>query len=158
MLLVGLGLIGHHRASISQVKDAIYASYVGGSQKPTFAHLSVAVCPLPIPLPFPSIFGSCVGRNGELLENQNEGAHSGGSLEIDSIPMAARLRSSKAAMPLIEKRLGNLRKYGIARGAPGAELLRSWGFGKDEIEDMGESLSRLLMVFGSYSETSSDSD
>ncbi|XP_008792583.2 protein misato homolog 1 isoform X1 [Phoenix dactylifera] len=136
---------GDHRASISQVKDAINASYLGGSQKPKLAYLSIALCPLPIPLPFPSIFGSCVGRHGELLGNQSEGAHSRGSLEIDSIPMAARLRSSKAVMPLIERRLGNLRKHGTARGAPGAELLRSWGFGKDEVEDMGEFLSRLLM-------------
>nr|XP_019701993.1 protein misato homolog 1 [Elaeis guineensis] len=149
---------GHHRASISQVKDSIYASYLGGSQKPMFAHLSIALCPLPIPLPFPSIFGSSVGPHGQLSGNQSEGAQSRGSLEIDSVPMAARLRSSKAVMPLIEKRLGNLRKYGTARGAPGADLLRSWGFGKDEIEDMGEFLSRLLMVFDSCSETSSDSD
>lgn len=149
---------GGHRASISQVKDSVYSAHVGGSQKPMFVHLSIAACPLPIPLPFPSIFRSCVGRHGELLGNQTQGAQSRGSLEIDSIPMAARLRSSKAVMPFIEKRLGNLRKYGMARGVPGAELLRSWGFGKDEIEDMGEFLSRMLMVFDPRSETSSDSD
>ncbi|CAL9200696.1 unnamed protein product [Musa hybrid cultivar] len=149
---------GDHRATVSQVKDSVRVAYQTAPAKPMFSRLSVALCPLPIPLPFPSIFGRNVGRHGELVFNSVQGARSRGSLEIESIPMAARLRSSTAIMPFVEKRLGDLRKHGIARGAPGAELLRTWGFGRDEVQDMGEHLSKLLMGFDPHSQTTSDSD
>ncbi|TXG65609.1 hypothetical protein EZV62_006884 [Acer yangbiense] len=70
------------------------------------------------------------------------GSSSRGSLDVHSVPMAVRLRSSSTVLPYIENRLGNLRRFGIERGAPGAELLRSWGFGKDELDDMEETLSK----------------
>ncbi|KAF5195653.1 plasma membrane, autoregulation-binding site, misato segment II, myosin-like, tubulin/FtsZ protein, partial [Thalictrum thalictroides] len=69
-----------------------------------------------------------------------------------------RLRSSSAVLPFIEKRLGHLRKFGIERGAAGAQLLRSWGFENDEVGDMGETLSKMVMTLDPYSEVSSDSD
>ncbi|KAJ8480303.1 hypothetical protein OPV22_024030 [Ensete ventricosum] len=149
---------GDHRATVSQVNDSVRVAYQTAPAKPMFSRLSVALCPLPIPLPFPSIFGSNVGRHGELVFDSAQGARSRGSLEIESVPMAARLRSSTAIMPFVEKRLGDLRKHGIARGAPGAELLRTWGFGRDEVEDMGEHLSKLLMAFDPHSHATSDSD
>ena len=71
-------------------------------------------------------------------------------------PMAARLRSSCAILPFL--RLGNLRKFGIQRGSPGTELLRSWGFEKDEVEDIGETLSKMVRIVNPHSEISSDSD
>lgn len=145
-------------ASISQVNDSIYAAYEDGLPKPMFLHISAALCPLPIPLPFPSIFRNCVGQHGELLGAPTEGAPTKGSLEISSIPVAARLRSSKAVMPLIQRRLDGLHKYGMQRGAPGAGLLQSWGFGKEEIEDMGEVLTKMLMELDPHSQMSSDSD
>ncbi|RRT58134.1 hypothetical protein B296_00023023 [Ensete ventricosum] len=151
-------LTGDHRATVSQVNDSVRVAYQTAPAKPMFSRLSVALCPLPIPLPFPSIFGSNVGRHGELVFDSAQGARSRGSLEIESVPMAARLRSSTAIMPFVEKRLGDLRKHGIARGAPGAELLRTWGFGRDEVEDMGEHLSKLLMAFDPHSHATSDSD
>ncbi|WOL09083.1 hypothetical protein Cni_G17836 [Canna indica] len=148
---------GNHRATMSQVKDSVFKAYQSGTSKPLFSHLSVAPCPLPIPLPFPSIFASSIGQHGELISNPAQGAQSRGSLEIESIPMAARLRSSTAIMPFMERRLGSLRRYGITRGAPGAELLSSWGFGKEEVDEMGEHLSKLLTTFDTHSQTS-DSD
>ncbi|OMO56721.1 hypothetical protein CCACVL1_26319 [Corchorus capsularis] len=146
------------RASISEVKNAVNAEYQNATTRPMFCHLSVAGCPLPIPLPFPSIFGNLVGQHGELLGSPISGSISRGSLDVHSIPMAARLRSSCAILPFLENRLGNLRKFGIQRGALGTDLLRSWGFGKDEVEDFGETLSKMVRTVDPHSEISSDSD
>lgn len=72
--------------------------------------------------------------------------------------MAVRLRSSSAILPFLENRLGNLRRYGLQRGALGAELLRNWGFADDELYDMGEMLSKMVSTMKPHSEISSDSD
>ncbi|GLT66210.1 hypothetical protein SLA2020_385900 [Shorea laevis] len=149
---------GGHRASVSEVKNAVQAAYERAITRPMFCHLSTALCPLPIPLPFPSIFGNLIGQQGELLGSPILGYQSRGSLDVHSIPMAARLRSSSAILPFLENRLGNLHKFGINRGAPGTELLRSWGFGKDELEDFGETLSKMVMTLKPDFERSSDSD
>lgn len=146
------------RASVSEVKDMVHAAYEHATTRPMFCHLSVAQCPLPIPLPFPSIFGNRVGQHGELLSTPIIDSPSRGSLDVHSIPMAARLRSSSAVLPFLENRLGSLRSFGIARGAPGAELVRSWGFAKDELEDMGEVLSKMITTLDPRSQMSSDSD
>ncbi|XP_020275001.1 protein misato homolog 1 isoform X2 [Asparagus officinalis] len=146
------------RASLSEVNDSIVAAYDCEMSKPKFSHASVSLCPLPIPLPFPSIFRSCVGRQGELLETPTEMTQTKGSLDIDSIPMAARLRSSRAVMPLIMKRLENLRKFGMQRGALGGGLLQNWGFGREEIEDMGEVMAKMVMQLDPHSQGSSGSD
>lgn len=61
-----------------------------------------------------------------------------------------RLRSSSAVLPLMENRLKNLLRFGTQQGAAGVELLRRWGFGKDEFKDMGEMLTsnrtRIVMI------------
>lgn len=149
---------GGHPASASEVKDTIHATYEHTSTRPKFCHLSAAHSPLPIPLPFPSIFKNVVGQRGELLENPTASPLLKGSLEVHSVPMAVRLRSSSAILPYLENRLGYLRRYGVDRGAPGAELVRSWGFGKDELEDFGEALSKMINELKPHSEVSSDSD
>lgn len=150
---------GGYRASVSEVEDTVHAAYENATTKPLFSHLSVAHCPLPIPLPFPSIFGNLVGQHGELLGSPVMGGRpSRGSLDVHSIPMAARLRSTSAILPFLENRLGNLRRFGIARGASGTELLRSWGFAKDELEDTAERLSKMIMTLDPHSQSSSDSD
>ncbi|KAL0305092.1 UNVERIFIED_CONTAM: protein misato1, partial [Sesamum angustifolium] len=146
------------RASLSEVKDAVQTAYSTAAERPRFSHLSVAQCPLPIPLPFPSIFGNLVGRHGELSDTPISESASRGSLEVHSIPMAARLRSSSCVLPFLENRLENLRKFGIAQGALGSELLASWGFGKDDVEDMGETLSNMVRTLNPVSELTSDSD
>uniref|UniRef100_M1CAW9 DML1/Misato tubulin domain-containing protein n=1 Tax=Solanum tuberosum TaxID=4113 RepID=M1CAW9_SOLTU len=148
---------GNQRASINEVKDAVESAYDNSVTRPKFSHLSASTCPLPIPLPFPLIFGNMVGQHGELLETPISGSSSRGSLEVHSIPMATRLRSSTAVLPLLERKLGNLRRFGIERGALGAPLLQSWGFGKDEVEDMGEVLSKMVTTLKPY-QYSSDSD
>ncbi|KAK8593548.1 hypothetical protein V6N12_045627 [Hibiscus sabdariffa] len=145
-------------ASVSDVKNAIHGAYGSETSRPMFCHLSAARCPLPIPLPFPSIFGNLVGQHGELLASPILGSASRGSLDVHSIPMAARMRSSSAILPFLENRLGNFRKFGIERGCPRTELLRSWGFGKDEVEDIGETLSKMVRTVNPQSEISSDSD
>ncbi|KAH0971385.1 hypothetical protein GBA52_023541 [Prunus armeniaca] len=149
---------GGQWASVSEVKDMVHAAYEHATTRPMFCHLSVAQCPLPIPLPFPSIFGNRVGQHGELLSTPIVDSSSRGSLDVHSIPMAARLRSSSAVLPFLENRLGSLRSFGIARGAPGAELVRSWGFAKDELEDMCEVLSKMITTLDPRSQMSSDSD
>ncbi|XP_011092123.1 protein misato homolog 1 isoform X1 [Sesamum indicum] len=158
MTIHGVFGSGCKRASVSEVKDAVQTAYSTAAERPRFSHLSVAQCPLPIPLPFPSIFGNLVGRHGELLDTPISESASRGSLEVHSIPMAARLRSSSCILPFLENRLENLRKFGIARGALGSELLASWGFGKDDVEDMGETLSNMVRTLNPVSELSSDSD
>ncbi|XP_021751859.1 protein misato homolog 1-like isoform X1 [Chenopodium quinoa] len=149
---------GEQRASLSEVQHAISAAYEQASLRPRFCHLSAVTCPLPIPLPFPSIFSENVGRCGQLLSNPNPTSSSKGPLDVHSIPMAARLRSSSAVLPFLSSRLENLRKFGIQYGAIGGELMNSWGFGKEELEDMGETLSNMVRTLDPYSDVTSDSD
>lgn len=134
------------------------AAYTDAVRRPRFSHLSVAQCPLPVPLPFPSIFGNLVGQHGELLTTPASSSASRGSLEVHSIPMAARLRSSNAILPFLQNRLENLRQLGIARGTIGAELLRNWGFGKDDVEELGEALCDMVTKLDPADGASSDSD
>lgn len=147
---------GVSRASVPEVNEKVDVAYRQAASRPMFCHLSVVQCPLPIPLPFPSIFGDSVGQHGELLGSPITGSR--GSLDVHSIPLAARLRSSSAVLPFLENRLGKLRRYGIDRGAPGAQLVRSWGFGQDELEDMGETMSKMVVQLRPDSGMSSDSD
>lgn len=149
---------GEQRASVSEVQHAISAAYEQASSRPRFCHLSAATCPLPIPLPFPSIFSENVGRCGQLLGNPNPNSASKGSLDVHSIPMAARLRSTNAVLPFMSNRLDNLRRYGIQRGALGGELLKSWGFEKEDLVDIVETLSNMVRTLNPYSDVSSDSD
>ncbi|XP_062203659.1 uncharacterized protein LOC133905885 [Phragmites australis] len=148
---------GGHRVSISQV-DSVCSSFEGRMTKPKFSHLSVSQCPLPIPLPFPSIFGGSIGRHGEILSNHSEGTRPKGSLDVVSVPMAARLRSSNVILPFIERRSASLQRLGAARGALGAQILRDWGFEKEEVEDMREHLVKMLRPFYPEMDLTSDSD
>ncbi|XP_050206826.1 uncharacterized protein LOC126656327 [Mercurialis annua] len=149
---------GGRQASVCEVTDTVDEAYEHALMRPKFSHLSVAVCPLPIPLPFPSIFSNKVGQHGELLSSPVAGSTSRGSLDVHSIPMAARLRSSKVILPFLENRLLNLRKYGIERGAPGTELLRSWGFAKEELEEMEENIYKMVTTLDDRYQGSSDSE
>ncbi|XP_057807642.1 uncharacterized protein LOC131022216 isoform X2 [Salvia miltiorrhiza] len=162
MIIHGAFASGSKRASVFEVKEAVQVAYMNAVRRPKFSHLSVAQCPLPIPLPYPSIFGKLVGGCGELsdtpLSDSSSSSSSRGSLEVQSVPMAARLRSSIAILPFLENRLQNLRKLGIARGALGTEILGSWGFGRDDVEDIGEMLSDMVTKLNPISEASSDSD
>lgn len=142
---------GLDRASVREVNATVETAYKRAKSRPMFCHLSVAQIPLPIPLPFPPIFGPFVGQRGELLGSPS-------SVEVESVPLAARLRSSSAVLPFVEKRLGKLRSYGIARGAPGAQLLSSWGFAHDELEEMSEALSKMVATLSPDLAISSDSD
>ncbi|CAN1834869.1 Protein misato homolog 1 [Linum perenne] len=150
---------GNHRASVSEVTDAVSDAYETLSTRPMFSHLSTARCPLPIPMPFPSIFGTLIGKQGELLLSNNAtgppSSSPRGSLDVHSVPMAARLRSSAAILPYLENRLVNLRKLGINHGAPGGEIVQSWGFGKDELEDMEQNLSKMVATLDPHSQSSS---
>lgn len=157
MIIHGALHTGSRQASISEVMDSVNYAYQNSMTRPKFSHLSVARCPLPLPLPFPSIFGSLVGEHGELA-NPVSGSQSRGSLDINSIPMAARLRSSIAILPFVERRLGDLRRYGIQRGALGKDVVRNWGFQEEDLEDMGEALSKMVMALDPHSQDSSDSD
>ncbi|KAL9241552.1 hypothetical protein vseg_015654 [Gypsophila vaccaria] len=149
---------GGKRASVSEVQQAISVAYGQSTSRPRFCHLSVATCPLPIPLPFPSIFSDTVSQSGQLLDSPSSDTVSKGSLDVHSIPMAARLRSSSVVLPFLSNRLENLRKLGIRRGALGGELLTSWGFGREEVEDMVETLSNFVKVLDPFSDGSSDSE
>lgn len=157
------GVLGseEHEATLSEVKEAMETAYEKATTRPRFSHLSVSRCPLPIPLPFPSIFGTRVGRRGEILSNpvsESESMSRRGSIDVHSIPMAARLRSSTAILPFLENRLGNIRKFGLERGSIGAEVLRNWGFGREEVEEIGENLSKLVVTLDPHQGYSSDSD
>lgn len=149
--------IAGHQASVSEVEDMIHAAYERSIMRPMFCHLSASLCPLPIPLPFPSIFGNLVGQRGELIDGQMTDASRKGSLDVHSIPMAARLRSNCAILPFLETRLWNLHRFGIERGALGAQLLSSWSFGKEELVEMEEMLSKMVTTL-SPPQFSSDSD
>ncbi|GAA0166468.1 hypothetical protein LIER_21616 [Lithospermum erythrorhizon] len=157
MVVHGALKSGLQRASVSEVQEAVQAAYENAVAIPRFSHLSVSQCPLPIPLPFPSIFGSTIGQHGELLPSSSS-SESRSPLDVHSIPMAARLRSSRSILPFLENRLTNLRKYGLNQGAAGSELLRSWGFERDDVVDIGETLSKLVSTLDPHSGMLSDSD
>ncbi|KAJ0797440.1 putative misato Segment II tubulin-like domain, DML1/Misato, tubulin domain-containing protein [Helianthus annuus] len=151
---------GEKEVSVSEVREAVETEYENtSSTRPRFSHLSVSHCPLPIPLPFPSIFNNLVGRRGDLLSNcptVSESPSRRGPLDVHSIPMAARLRSTTAVLPFLENRLGYIRKFGIERGSIGANVLTSWGFGREEIEDIGENLSKMVLALNPQQDYSSD--
>ncbi|VFQ84948.1 unnamed protein product [Cuscuta campestris] len=151
---------GNRRVPVSEVKDAVQDSYESTtlSARPKFTHLSATRCPLPIPLPFPTLFGNAIGQNGEILETPLRDTRPRGSLDVHSIPMAARLRSTTAVLPFLETRLENLRKLGIRQGGIGVPVLESWGFGREEVEDLGEKLSHMVNTLNPHSDLSSDSD
>ncbi|KAJ8899562.1 hypothetical protein K2173_018536 [Erythroxylum novogranatense] len=149
---------GGEHASVSEVMNTVNAAYEHSLTRPLFCHLSTARCPLPIPLPFPSIFSSRVGKQGELLSSPIPSSQSRGSLDVHSIPMAARLRSSSAILPYLENRLVYLRRCGIENCALGTKLVRSWGFGTDELEDMEQTLSEMVATLNPGYQNSSDSD
>uniref|UniRef100_A0A251SE13 Tubulin/FtsZ, GTPase domain-containing protein n=2 Tax=Helianthus annuus TaxID=4232 RepID=A0A251SE13_HELAN len=160
MIVHGALGAGEKEVSVSEVREAVETEYENtSSTRPRFSHLSVSRCPLPIPLPFPSIFNNLVGRRGDLLSNSptvSESPSRRGPLDVHSIPMAARLRSSTAVLPFLENRLGYIRKFGIERGSIGANVLTSWGFGREEIEDIGENLSKMVLALNPQQEYSSD--
>lgn len=159
MVVHGVLDAGGKRASISQVKESICSALEGRATKPKFSHLSVSPCPLPIPLPFPSIFSSSVGQQGEILGTSHaEGARPRGPLAVGSVPMAARLRSSSAIAPFIERRSASLQRLGVARGTLGSQVLYDWGFGREEVEDMAEHLAKMLRPFYPEMDLTSDSD
>lgn len=145
-------------ATVSEVKNAVDASYEQDKTKPLFCNLSVSRCPLPIPLPFPSIFGNLVGRKGEILSSPVSDSLYRGSLDVHSIPVAARWRSSSAILPFLESRMGNLEKLGIQWGAMGSDVVRTWGFGREELQEMRESLSKMVSELSPRFLESSDSD
>ncbi|KAL4582375.1 hypothetical protein LXL04_006922 [Taraxacum kok-saghyz] len=148
---------GVHEASLSEVREAVEAAYEKATTRPRFSHLSVSRCPIPIPLPFPLIFGTHVGKRGEIL-SQPESESESESHDVESVPMAARLRSSTAILPFLENKLGNIRKFGLERGSIGAEVLRNWGFGREEVEEIGENYSKLVLALDPHQDYSSDSD
>ncbi|KAI3726258.1 hypothetical protein L1987_66055 [Smallanthus sonchifolius] len=160
MIVHGALGAGEHEVSVSEVREAVETEYEEtSSTRPRFSHLSVSRCPLPIPLPFPSIFNNLVGRRGDLLLSSPTVSGSSsrrGPLDVDSIPMAARLRSTTAVLPFLENRLGYIRKFGLERGSIGGSVLTSWGFGREEIEDIGENLSKMVLALDPQQDYSSD--
>ncbi|CAH2076339.1 unnamed protein product [Thlaspi arvense] len=138
-------------ASVSEVKNAVDASYEQRNKtKPLFCNLSVSRCPLPVPLPFPSIFGNLVGRKGGILSSPASDSLYRGSLDVHSIPVATRWRSSSAILPFLESRMGNLEKLGIQWGAMGSDVVREWGFGREELQEMRESMSKMVSELSPY--------
>ncbi|KAK8694756.1 hypothetical protein V6N13_072301 [Hibiscus sabdariffa] len=86
------------------------------------------------------------------------GFASRGSLDVHSIPVAARMRCSCAMLTFLKNRFGNLYRIGIQPWSPGTELLRSWGYGKDEVDDVGETLSKMISIVNPRYEISYYSD
>ncbi|XP_076949607.1 uncharacterized protein LOC143622305 isoform X2 [Bidens hawaiensis] len=160
MIVHGALGAGDQEVSISEVREAVETEYENmSSTRPRFSHLSASRCPLPIPLPFPSIFNNLVGQRGDrLLTNPTVSGSSlrRGPLDVHSIPMAARLRSTTAVLPFLENRLGYIRKFGIERGSIGGNVLTSWGFGREEIEEIGENLSKMVVALDPQQGYSSD--
>lgn len=147
------------QASISEVRESISGIQQSYRRGLSLSHLSVSQCPLPIPLPFPRIFGNFIGQHGEILRSPLAGTNGRGSLDVFSIPIATRLRSSRAILPFLEKRLQDLQSLGIARGSPGGQLLEAWGLEKADVQDLGESLSEMVLSFDPTAlDGSSDSD
>ncbi|CAH8391839.1 unnamed protein product [Eruca vesicaria subsp. sativa] len=133
-------------ALVSEVRNAVDACYEQrDNTKPLFCNLSVSRCPLPVPLPFPSIFGNLVGRKGEILSSPvvSDSVYRG-SLDVHSVPVATRWRSSSAVLPFLESRMGNLEKLGIQWGAVGSDVVREWGFGREELQEMRENMSKMV--------------
>ncbi|KAJ0240792.1 hypothetical protein HA466_0223710 [Hirschfeldia incana] len=158
-----LGALGseEQEATVSEVRNAVDASYEerDDNRRPLFCNLSVSRCPLPVPLPFPSIFGNLVGRKGEILSSPVSDSMYRGSLDVHSVPVATRWRSSSAVLPFLESRMVNLEKLGIQWGAMGSDVVRSWGFGREELQEMREGLSKMVSELSPHQfSESEDSD
>ncbi|KAH0871759.1 hypothetical protein HID58_078781 [Brassica napus] len=154
-----LGALGSEdqEATVSEVRNAVDASY--DEQRPLFCNLSVSRVPLPVPLPFPSIFGNLVGRKGEILSSPASDLMCRGSLDVHSVPVATRWRSSSAVLPFLESRMVNLEKLGIQWGAVGSDVVRAWGFGREELQEMRENLAKMVSELSPHQfSESEDSD
>ncbi|KAF8101584.1 hypothetical protein N665_0204s0078 [Sinapis alba] len=160
MCILGALSSEEKEASVSEVRNAVDASYEQRNDtKPLFCNLSVSRCPLPVPLPFPSIFGNLVGRKGEILSSPVSDSLYRGSLDVHSIPVASRWRSSSAILPFLESRMVNLEKLGIQWGAMGSDVVRAWGFGREELQEMRENLSKMVSELSPHQfSESSDSE
>ncbi|CAF2133397.1 hypothetical protein BRARA_K01287 [Brassica rapa] len=158
MCILGALRSEDQEATVSEVRNAVDASYDEQS-RPLFCNLSVSRVPLPVPLPFPSIFGNLVGRRGEILSSPASDLMCRGSLDVHSVPVATRWRSSSAVLPFLESRMVNLEKLGIQWGAVGSDVVRTWGFGREELQEMRENLAKMVSELSPHQFLeSSDSD
>ncbi|KAF2553854.1 hypothetical protein F2Q68_00037965 [Brassica cretica] len=157
MCILGALRSEDQEATVSEVRNAVDASY--DEQRPLFCNLSVSRVPLPVPLPFPSIFGNLVGRKGEILRSPASDLMCRGSLDVHSVPVATRWRSSSAVLPFLESRMVNLEKLGIQWGAVGSDVVRAWGFGREELQEMRENLAKMVSELSPHQfSESEDSD
>lgn len=143
-----------HRASVQEV-DYLYRHRHNSKSSLSVCHLAAFLCPLAIPLPFPNLFRPSVGQLGEILvKSTNSNPKKTGS-GVSSIPISARLRMSAAILPYIESKLHNLQHFCLSRGSLGGQVLETWGFQKDEIQEFYELSSKTAAAYGRYVETSS---
>eukprot|EP00252_Welwitschia_mirabilis_P000058 TRINITY_DN10036_c0_g1_i1.p1 TRINITY_DN10036_c0_g1~~TRINITY_DN10036_c0_g1_i1.p1 ORF type:complete len:223 (-),score=54.65 TRINITY_DN10036_c0_g1_i1:86-754(-) len=160
-LLVILGALLENKgkgvqASVFEVQDAL--DCIQGQTRLSNYHLSVSKCPLPIPLPFPRIFGNSIGDHGQIIGSPSSCPRCPASHDVFSIPMATRLRTSKAIHPFLKKRKQDLSNLGLVRGSPGSHVLEEWGLEKTEVQELAETLADMVHALDMQSDNDSYSE
>ena len=86
-----------------------------------------AAAPLPLPLPFPRVFRREAGQSGEPRENPREcGA-------------MTRLVAARSYGRVLREMNAGWRR--AVRGGAGKATVASWGYGGDDVDDVGETLA-----------------
>ena len=100
-------------------------------------HRCVSAAPLPLPLPFPRIFAPSGPNPTE-------------------VPMLTRLASTSRYGAVLERVNAGWRR--ASKGAAGKAALRSWGFGEDDVGEVGETLKNMAQSYGGESDADDFSD
>lgn len=140
-------------------------------QRYCVVHRCTAAAPLHVPLPFPGVFGVEVGAEGDIVAGWTperaadasaaasaaaaaQGGRSSGSRDgrhVSSCPVLTRVVATSEFEGWISERAAGMRR---AEGsAMGRSMAEGWGYGRGELDEVGERLQKLA---GSYAEAVSD--
>lgn len=119
---------------------ALHEALIAEGRYRCVQHTALTGQALPIPLPFPKLFSSTVGKHGDVLsDNTSE------STAVHSVPVLTRLIAAEEFRSVL---LMQQAKFQSAAGSvAGQALCDSWGYGKDEREEIVE---RMVQMASSY--------
>ncbi|KAG6549008.1 hypothetical protein Mapa_009450 [Marchantia paleacea] len=141
--------IAHVQESVANASEISVRARTNSRQSLRLSHLAVSQCPLAVPLPFPCIFASHIGKYGNILPRPNVISKQGrGGIDVISAPVAARVSTSRAVLPYIKRRSMDMQQLALARSTTGPSLMQDWGFAREEVQELSESLSSMLAAYG----------
>ena len=118
-------------ATPSQTRDALDAALRYEAYRAPRLRCAVSA-PLPLPLPFPRVFG-------------NGGSKNGGPNPRECAAMTRLVSTGAYGAVLTSINAGWKR---AVRGSAGKAMVRSWGYGDDDLEEVSESLATAAYAYG----------